>query len=126
MGGVVSVAITKVMRKAEVPGTPYWLRHTYAQNLLESGASIFEIKEMLGHDCIPKIVIPVIENFGPVQTANKDLRGFIGQSPESSIFPLPSGQNLGGLQFAKPRSFPLSALLAEKIFPVCTGPKFSP
>ncbi len=51
-GGLVSDAIAKVMRKAEVPGTPYWLRHTYAQNLLESGASIFEIKEMLGHDCI--------------------------------------------------------------------------
>ncbi len=51
-GGLVSNAIAKVMRKAEVPGTPYWLRHTYAQNLLESGASIFEIKEMLGHDCI--------------------------------------------------------------------------
>jgi site-specific recombinase XerD len=28
------------------------LRHTYAQNLLEAGASIFEIKEMLGHDKI--------------------------------------------------------------------------
>ncbi len=51
-GGLVSDAIAKVMRKAGVPGTPYWLRHTYAQNLLESGASIFEIKEMLGHDCI--------------------------------------------------------------------------
>ncbi len=51
-GGLVSDAISKVMRKAEVPGTPYWLRHTYAQNLLESGASIFEIREMLGHDCI--------------------------------------------------------------------------
>ena len=51
-GGLVSDAIAKVMRRAGVPGTPYWLRHTYAQNLLESGASIFEIKEMLGHDCI--------------------------------------------------------------------------
>ena len=43
---------SRVIRKDGVPGTPYWLRHTYAQNLLESGASIFEIKEMLGHDCI--------------------------------------------------------------------------
>ncbi len=51
-GGLVSDAITKAMRRADVPGTSYWLRHTYAQNLLESGASIFEIKEMLGHDCI--------------------------------------------------------------------------
>jgi len=51
-GALVSDAIAKVMRRAGVPGTPYWLRHTYAQNLLESGACIFEIKEMLGHDCI--------------------------------------------------------------------------
>ena len=40
------------IQKAGLEGTPYWLRHTYAQNLLESGASIFEIKEMLGHDDI--------------------------------------------------------------------------
>ena len=51
-GAVVSDSITKIMQKAGVPGTAYWLRHTYAQNLLQSGASIFEIKEMLGHDCI--------------------------------------------------------------------------
>jgi site-specific recombinase XerD len=35
-----------------IPGSAYWLRHTYAQNLLERGASIFEIKEMLGHESI--------------------------------------------------------------------------
>jgi len=40
------------MRKADLPSTAYWLRHTYAQNLLEAGASIYEIKEMLGHDSI--------------------------------------------------------------------------
>lgn len=51
-GGLVSDAAGKAMKAAGVPGTAYWLRHTYAQNLLESGASIFEIKEMLGHDCI--------------------------------------------------------------------------
>ena len=50
--GLVSDTITKAMQGAGVPGTSYWLRHTYAQNLLESGASIFELKEMLGHDCI--------------------------------------------------------------------------
>jgi len=44
--------ITKAMRKAGLNATAYWLRHTYAQNLLEAGASIFEIKEMLGHDQI--------------------------------------------------------------------------
>ena len=44
--------ITKAMRKAGLNATAYWLRHTYAQNLLEAGTSIFEIKEMLGHDQI--------------------------------------------------------------------------
>jgi len=44
--------ITKAMKKATLPSTAYWLRHTYAQNLLETGFSIFEIKEMLGHDKI--------------------------------------------------------------------------
>jgi len=44
--------ISAWMRKAGTPGSAYWLRHTYAQNLLEAKASIFEIKEMLGHDRI--------------------------------------------------------------------------
>ena len=44
--------ITVCMRKAGLCSTAYWLRHTYAQNLLETGASIYEIKEMLGHDSI--------------------------------------------------------------------------
>jgi site-specific recombinase XerD len=44
--------IRKVMKTAGLPSTTYWLRHTYAQNLLESGATVFEIKEMLGHDDI--------------------------------------------------------------------------
>jgi len=48
----VSRIVQRAMTRAGVPGTPYWLRHTYAQNLLESGADIFEIKEMLGHDSI--------------------------------------------------------------------------
>lgn len=44
--------ITQAMKNASLPSTAYWLRHTYAQNLLEAGCSIFEIKEMLGHDKI--------------------------------------------------------------------------
>lgn len=50
----VSYAIKACMRKAGLPeeATPYWLRHTYAQHLLEAGVSVFEIKEMLGHDDI--------------------------------------------------------------------------
>jgi site-specific recombinase XerD len=45
-------AIRACMKRAGLRATPYWLRHTYAQNLLEAGASIYEIKEMLGHDSI--------------------------------------------------------------------------
>lgn len=48
----VSQDIGRTMRKAKLPSSAYWLRHTYAQNLLERGTSIFEIKEMLGHDNI--------------------------------------------------------------------------
>jgi site-specific recombinase XerD len=35
-----------------IAGSAYWLRHTFAQNLLERGASIYEIKEMLGQENI--------------------------------------------------------------------------
>ena len=50
----VSYSIKMSMRKAGLPpeASAYWLRHTYAQNLLESGVSLYEIKEMLGHDSI--------------------------------------------------------------------------
>ncbi|MCK5165238.1 MAG: tyrosine-type recombinase/integrase, partial [Desulfobacula sp.] len=50
--GLVGQYLTKALRDAGLPGTAYWLRHTFAQNMLESGAKIFEIKEMLGHDTI--------------------------------------------------------------------------
>jgi site-specific recombinase XerD len=50
--GVVGYYVTNCMRQAALPSSAYWLRHTYAQNLLETGASIYEIKEMLGHDSI--------------------------------------------------------------------------
>jgi len=49
---VVGYCIKKCMQQANLPSTPYWLRHTYAQNLIESGTPIFEIKEMMGHDKI--------------------------------------------------------------------------
>ena len=40
------------IRELGLPASAYWLRHSYAQNLLEAGRSIYEIKEMLGHDHI--------------------------------------------------------------------------
>ena len=50
--GAVACYMTAAIRQAGINGTAYWLRHTYAQNLLESGATIFEIMQMLGHDKI--------------------------------------------------------------------------
>jgi integrase/recombinase XerD len=47
--GVVIYQITKAIRKAGLRATPYWLRHTYAQHLLQIGRSTYEIKEMMGH-----------------------------------------------------------------------------
>ena len=49
---VISRNISKYVRKINPAASAYWLRHTYAQRLLEKGASIFEIKEMLGHETI--------------------------------------------------------------------------
>jgi site-specific recombinase XerD len=50
--GLVGGYLTGALRSAGLNGTAYWLRHTYAQNLLESGAELFELKQMLGHDSI--------------------------------------------------------------------------
>jgi integrase/recombinase XerD len=44
--------IGKAIKDAGLAGSAYWLRHTYAQNLLKIGRSIYEIKEMLGHQNI--------------------------------------------------------------------------
>ncbi len=40
------------MKQAGLPSSAYWLRHTYAQNLLHLGQSIYEVKEMMGHQNI--------------------------------------------------------------------------
>jgi integrase/recombinase XerD len=42
--------ITDALRSAGIKGSSYWLRHTYAQHLLETGASLYDIKQMLGHE----------------------------------------------------------------------------
>jgi site-specific recombinase XerD len=44
--------ISKAMKQAGLPSSAYWLRHTYAQNLLQNQATIYEVKEMLGHQNI--------------------------------------------------------------------------
>ncbi|MEA2039636.1 MAG: tyrosine-type recombinase/integrase [Thermodesulfobacteriota bacterium] len=48
----VSSDISACLHNAGISESAYCLRHTYAQNLLEAGASIFQVKEMLGHDRI--------------------------------------------------------------------------
>jgi len=48
----VAGTMKKAMEKAGLSSTAYWLRHTYAQNLLGMGRSIYEIKEMMGHQNI--------------------------------------------------------------------------
>jgi integrase/recombinase XerD len=45
-------SIRECMHKNNLQASAYWLRHSYAQNLLESGASIYEIKDMMGHKSI--------------------------------------------------------------------------
>ncbi len=50
--GTVSHDISACLQKTGISESAYCLRHTYAQNLLEAGASIFQVKEMLGHDRI--------------------------------------------------------------------------
>jgi integrase/recombinase XerD len=44
--------ISKTMNRAGLASSTYSLRHTYAQNLLHLGHSVYQIKEMLGHDTI--------------------------------------------------------------------------
>jgi len=48
----IAACIKRRMQAVGLPGTAYWLRHTYAQNLLKAGLSIYEVKEMLGHTSI--------------------------------------------------------------------------
>jgi integrase/recombinase XerD len=50
--GTVVGAIRTAMHEAGLSSSAYWLRHSYAQNLLGIGRSIYEIKEMLGHENI--------------------------------------------------------------------------
>ena len=49
---VISHHISKTMKAAGLSASAYWLRHTYAQSLLRTGHSIYDIKEMMGHESI--------------------------------------------------------------------------
>ena len=44
--------ISKAIKQSGILSSSYSLRHTYAQNLLNTGATLYEIKEMLGHESI--------------------------------------------------------------------------
>jgi integrase/recombinase XerD len=48
----VTLYISAAMKKAGLSASPYALRHSYARNLLLAGRSIYEIKEMMGHENI--------------------------------------------------------------------------
>lgn len=48
----VSREITNALKCVNPRATAYWLRHTYAQNMLQAGVGLFQVKEMMGHDCI--------------------------------------------------------------------------
>jgi site-specific recombinase XerD len=48
----VSGQISNAMKSAGLSASAYWLRHTYAQRLLHIGYSIYDIKEMMGHQSI--------------------------------------------------------------------------
>jgi len=49
---IVSHHVSKAMKEAGLSSSAYWLRHSHAQGLLSLGRSIYEIKEMMGHQNI--------------------------------------------------------------------------
>jgi len=49
---LISQSISMIIRSAGLSASAYWLRHTYAQSLLCMGHSIYDIKEMMGHESI--------------------------------------------------------------------------
>jgi integrase/recombinase XerD len=49
---LISQSISMMIRSKGLSASAYWLRHTYAQSLLCMGHSIYDIKEMMGHESI--------------------------------------------------------------------------
>ena len=41
--------LSRIMHKVNPMSSSYWLRNTYAKNLMEQGASTFEVKQLLGY-----------------------------------------------------------------------------
>jgi len=55
--------LKKALQDARLPGTAYWLRHTFAQNMLESGAKIFEIHYRIHKTIFEYPYVPDAEGF---------------------------------------------------------------
>ena len=45
----VCLRVKNALARVNPSASAYWLRHTFAQNLPGSGATLYEVKEMLGH-----------------------------------------------------------------------------
>jgi site-specific recombinase XerD len=41
--------LSRIMHKVNPVSSSYWLRNTYAKNLMEQGASTFDVKQLLGY-----------------------------------------------------------------------------
>ena len=44
--------LSRIMHKVNPVSSSYWLRNTYAKNMLEQGASTFELKQILDYESI--------------------------------------------------------------------------
>ncbi|MEP9391204.1 tyrosine-type recombinase/integrase [Gordonia sp. VNK1] len=56
-GKSVSDVVSRTMRRAEVPGTPHCLRHWYATTLLDDGADLRTVQELMRHKTIQSTAV---------------------------------------------------------------------
>lgn len=52
LGKSVSSIISQAMRRADIPGTPHKLRHWYGTALLEDGADILTVRDLMRHSSV--------------------------------------------------------------------------